>query len=247
MSRIPVPAAAVLLLLGACTPAGPAEDAPTFPVLVFSRTAAFRHTSIEPGIQAIRTLGNARGFTIEATEDPAAFTDQNLSRFSVIVFLCTTGDVLNDSQQAAMERYIRAGGGFVGIHSASDTEYDWAWYGQLVGARFDSHPAIQPGIVRTTTRAHPSTIGIPMVISRTDEWYNFRDPPGSRVTLLMLLDETSYEGGTMGTFHPISWFQVYDGGRSWYTGMGHTDGSWSETAFREHVAGGILWAAGAVQ
>lgn len=235
---------ATLTLLLACSNNEPAQEPPTFSVLVFSRTTGFRHTSIDPGIQAIRALGSSRGFTVEATEGAAAFTDQNLSRFNVIVFLSTTGDVLDNNQQAAMERYIKTGGGFVGIHSASDTEYDWPWYGRLVGAYFDSHPAVQLGLVRSTTRSHPSTRGI-SAISRTDEWYNFRDDPSSRgAMILLLLDETSYEGGTMGVFHPISWFQIYDGGRSWYTAMGHTDQSWSEIAFLEHVAGGIRWAAG---
>lgn len=235
---------AALLALLACAATEPVKEAP-FSVLVFSRTRQFRHPSIEPGIQAIRALGSTRGFTVEATEDPAAFTDENLARFQVIVFLCTTGDVLDDNQQAAMERYIKMDRGFVGIHSASDTEYDWPWYGRLVGTYFATHPPIQLGIVRSTTRSHPSTSRIGTVTSRVDEWYNLRDDPSTRgATILMLLDETSYEGGEMGIFHPISWYQVYDGGRSWYTAMGHTESSWSENFFLEHVAGGIRWAAG---
>ena len=231
------------LVVLSCGDQGPG----TFSVLVFSRTAGFRHASIPAAITTVRSLGESRSFSVEATEEPAAFSDQNLARFNVVVFLCTTGDVLDAGQQQAFETFIRRGGGFVGVHSAADTEYDWAWYGGLVGAYFASHPSIQAATVRVTDRDHPSTSSsvIPAVTTRTDEWYNFRDNPRSRVSVLATLDETTYAGGTMGADHPISWYQSYDGGRAFYTAMGHTEESYGEPAFVEHLAGGILWASGA--
>ena len=212
--------------------------------LVFSRTTAFRHTSIAQGIAALRTLGTQRGWRVTASEDPTLFTDQGLAPFNVIVFLSTTGDVLNPDQQAAFERFIRRGNGFVGIHSATDTEYDWPWYGELVGAYFRAHPAIQPALIHVEA-AHPSTMGLPSAWMRSDEWYGFRDNPRSRVTVLLTLDESSYMPGesTMGGDHPIAWFHEHDGGRSFYTALGHTEASYAEPLFLGHLAGGVEWAA----
>ncbi|QXD15446.1 ThuA domain-containing protein [Rhodocaloribacter litoris] len=218
--------------------------APRFAVLVFSKTAGYRHASITDGIAAIRALGQAHGFAVEATEDAAAFTDSTLARFRVVVFLNTSEDVLDEAGQEAFERYIRAGGGFAGVHAASDTEYDWPFYGGLVGAYFAGHPAIQPATVVLADTTHPSTRGLPPRWTRTDEWYNFRSNPRGRVHVLAVLDEATYEGGTMGGDHPIAWCHAYEGGRAWYTAMGHTPESYAEPAFRQHLLGGILYAAG---
>lgn len=178
------------------------------------------------------------------TEDPATFADATLSEYRVVIFLSTTGDVLNVAQQAAFERYIQTGNGYVGIHSASDTEYDWPWYGGLVGAYFSNHPSIQPGTIHVEDRSHPSTASLPETWLRTDEWYDFRTNPRGTVRVLATLDEASYSGGGMGTDHPISWYHEYDGGRAWYTAGGHTVESFSEPLFLEHILGGILDAAG---
>jgi cytochrome c len=214
-----------------------------FSVLVFSKTAGFRHDSIPAGIAAIQQLGTQNNFTVEATEDAAQFNDANLARFKAVIWLSTTADVLDANQQAAFERYIRAGGGYVGVHAAADTEYDWAWYGGLVGAYFSSHPAIQPVRVRIEDTTHPSTAGLPATWNRTDELYNYRTNPRATTHVLANLDETSYTGGTMNGDHPISWCRAYDGGRSWYTGLGHTIESYSEANFRTHLLGGIRYAA----
>lgn len=212
-------------------------------VLVFSRTAAFRHQSIPTGVEAVRTLGERHGFAVEATEDAAIFTDAGLAQFQAVVFMSTTGDVLNDEQQAAFQRFIRGGGGYVGVHAASDTEHDWPWYGQLVGAYFSRHPRIQPATVRIVQGEHISTRCLPAEWVRTDEWYDFRAPPAANVTILATLDESTYQGGQMGASHPIAWMHEYDGGKAWYTGLGHTNESYAEPAFLDHLAGGILWAA----
>jgi type 1 glutamine amidotransferase len=213
-------------------------------VLVFTRTAGFRHDSIPAGIRAIRELGDANGFAVEATEDAGAFTPAGLRRYRVVVFLNTTGDVLDPTQQAAFEGYIRAGNGFVGVHSASDTEYDWPFYGELVGAYFQSHPAVQPATIVVEDRSHPATAHLPERWSRVDEWYNFRSSVRGRAHVLARLEESSYTGGTMGADHPFAWCQSYAGGRSFYTAGGHTVESYAEPAFRDHLLGGIRYAAG---
>ncbi|RYG26481.1 DUF1080 domain-containing protein [bacterium] len=212
-------------------------------VLVFSRTTGFRHDSIPEGIRTIKEIGAERGWTVEATEDPAFFTDEKLKGFDAVVFLATTGDVLNPTQQTAFEGFIHRGGGYVGVHSASDTEYDWPWYGKLVGAYFASHPQIQTADVRVVDVAHPSTAKLPVIWPRVDEWYNYRAAPKG-VQVLAALDEKSYQGGTMGE-HPIAWCHEFEGGRAWYTGLGHTKSSYDEMLFRDHLAEGILWAANA--
>jgi type 1 glutamine amidotransferase len=214
-------------------------------VLVFTRTAAFRHASIPDGIDAIESIGIADRFGVDATENPALFTDANLAAYRVVVFLNTTGDVLDASQQAAFERFIRAGGGYVGVHSATDTEYDWPWYGDLVGARFAGHPDIQRATIRVQDTTHPSTEALPSEWQRTDEWYNFVASPRGSVQVLAVLDEQTYSGGTMGADHPIAWSHEFDGGRAWYTAGGHTSESYSEPLFIEHLRGGIQWASGA--
>jgi type 1 glutamine amidotransferase len=217
--------------------------APGTRVLVFSRTKGFRHASIPDGIAAIRTLGATRGFLVEATEDPEQFRDENLKRFNAVVFMSTTGDVLDSAQQAAFERYIRGGGGYVGVHSATDTEYDWPWYGQLVGAYFKQHPRIQNARVDVRDRSFIATKCLPAVWNRQDEWYDFRAAPPVDAKILLTLDEKSYQGGTMGDFHPLSWYHRYDGGRAFYTELGHTSESYTDPVYLEHLLGGILWAA----
>jgi len=220
-------------------------SAPPPRVLVFSKTAGFRHTSIPDGIRSLREIAKDH-FDVDATEDPSAFTADNLKRYRAVVWLSTTGDVLNEVQQRAFEGFIRAGGGYAGIHAASDTEYEWPWYGRLVGAYFRTHPPVQDAAITVEDRAHLSTKMLPPRWQRRDEWYGFRSNPraleGMRV--LMTLDETTYEPGesAMGGDHPIAWCHEFDGGRAWYTAGGHTSESFDEPLFREHMLGGILWA-----
>ncbi|GGW94636.1 ThuA domain-containing protein [Streptomyces lomondensis] len=236
------------LLLGCVSgPASSQDDAAGKRVLVFSKTAGFRHDSIPEGVAAVQQLGEQGGFTVDATENAGAFTSSNLRRYAAVVFLSTTGDVLDARQQRAFEGYIRAGGGYVGVHAAADTEYDWAFYGGLAGAYFQSHPAIQPATVHVEDHAHPATSGLERAWNRTDEWYNYRSNPRERAHVLASLDESSYTGGTMRGDHPIAWCQDYQGGRSFYTGGGHTKESFAEPAFREHLLGGIRWAIGDAQ
>ncbi|WP_249416661.1 ThuA domain-containing protein [Streptomyces sp. TS71-3] len=217
-----------------------------FDVLVFSKTAGFRHDSIPAGITAITQLGAADGFTVTATEDASAFTAANLARYEAVVFLSTTGDVLDDTQQNAFQAYVENGGGYVGVHAAADTEYDWPFYGALMGAWFQGHPAPQQATVVTEDHHHPATAGLDDRWTRTDEWYNYRTNPRADVHVLQSLDESSYSGGTMNGDHPITWCHPQGKGRSFYTGLGHTQESYSEAAFRSLLLGGIQYAAGAV-
>jgi type 1 glutamine amidotransferase/PKD repeat protein len=248
LTSIRVRLAVALVVIGslAVPVSAAAAKKPSFNVLVFSKTAAFRHDSIPAGIQAITQLGTQNGFAVTATEDATRFNDRELVKYAAVIFLSTTGDVLNAEQQAAFERYIRAGRGFVGIHAASDTEYEWPFYGELVGGYFSSHPAIQRATVKVADRVHPSTSMLPDRWNRTDEWYDFRTNPRGKVHVLATLDGTTYDGDTMGSDHPTAWCQDYVGGRSWYTGGGHTQESYAEPLFRAHILGGIRWAAGAM-
>jgi cytochrome c len=215
-------------------------------VLVFSKTASFRHESIADGKQAILALGRAHGFHVDTTENAEVFNEKSLKDYNVLVFLSTTGNVLNDGQQLEMNRWVQAGGGFVGIHAAADTEYEWPWYGELVGAYFNGHPNdpnVRDAVVRVVDKNHLSTQHLPDPWPRTDEWYNYKDIR-PEIEVLLNLDETSYEGGTNGENHPITWYREFDGGRSWYTGLGHTSECFSDEAFLTMLWGGIQYAAG---
>jgi hypothetical protein len=213
-------------------------------LLVFSKTAGFRHQSIPDGIKALREILGGR-YEIDASEDSAVFTADNLKRYRAVVFLSTTGDILNDEQQKAFEGYIRTGGGYAGVHAAADTEHTWPWYGDLVGAYFKTHPEIQPATIKVEDRTHRSTRMLPAEWRRTDEWYVYNRNPRGRVRVLASVDDSTIKGATMDGDHPIAWFHEFQGGRSWYTGGGHTSESFTEDLFRKHLEGGILWAAGA--
>lgn len=212
-------------------------------LLVFSKTKGFRHASIKEGKLALMKLGLEKGWKVDTTENADYFCQDSLERYHAVVFLSTTGDVLNRSQEAAFERYIQAGGGFVGIHAATDTEYGWVWYNQLVGGQFDSHPEIQQAKINVSEAGHISTSHLPKPWTRTDEWYNFKPETFNKtVKVLLKLDESSYKGGKMGAEHPIAWYHDYDGGRAWYTGLGHTAESYTEEAFLKHLTGGLEYA-----
>ncbi len=209
-------------------------------VLVFSKTAGFRHDAIEKGAETLKELGKESGFGVVHSEDASMFTSDQLDRFAAIVFLNTTGDILNSDQQAAMERYIQSGGGFLGVHAAADTEYDWPWYGQLVGAYFLNHPEQQDAVVFKTELEHASTAQLPDRWERWDEWYSFKDIQPD-IKVLLKLDESTYKGGENGDNHPIAWFKEFDGGRSYYTGMGHTKESYDDPAYRKHLLEGLMY------
>jgi uncharacterized protein len=268
-SRLLAPLVAAVIA-GAAMPAL-AQDGEEFAVLVYSHTTGFRHLSIEDGVAAIEGLGVDHGFAVEHTEDPAIFTDADLARFDAVIFLNTTGDVMTDDGRAAFERYVRDGGGWVGVHSAADTEYDWPFYGELLaGAWFLSHPVQQPGVILNEAPDHASTAHLP------DEWlipfeefYSFIANPRERTRVLLAIDEDSYlqdpnttnlpppefeppepgfwdgETGVMGD-HPMSWCHGVGDGVAWYTALGHESWLYYWPDYLDHLLGGILTAAGQV-
>lgn len=212
-------------------------------VLVFSKTEGYRHGSIADGKKALAQMAQKYDFAVDTTEDASVFHTDVLSKYQVVIFLNTTQDVLNKVQQYEFKRFIQAGGGYVGVHSAADTEYEWPWYGQLVGAWFKSHPKTQEATIRVEDPNHISTHMLDAEWTRTDEWYNYRYV-NPNVNVLLKVDENSYEGGDNDGDHPIAWYHEFDGGRAFYTGLGHTPESYREELFLEHLWGGIRYAAG---
>jgi type 1 glutamine amidotransferase len=215
--------------------------AATTNVLVFTKTVGFRHDSIPTARSAMLDLAAQKNWTIEFSEDSNVFSEDRLKNYDVVVFLLTTGDILNSEQEMAFRKFVESGGGFVGVHSASDTEYDWEWYGKLVGAYFKSHPAVQEAVIRIETAEHPTTSFLPSSWTRTDEWYCFKHNPRSSVNVLATVDESTYSGGTMGADHPIMWWHDSLGGRAWYTAMGHTKESYTDPMFMRTIAEAVEW------
>nr|WP_121269238.1 ThuA domain-containing protein [Pedobacter schmidteae] len=212
-------------------------------ILVFSKTAGYHHASIKVGVAAIQKLGTENKFEVDTTIDARKFSAQNLKQYAAVVFLNTTGDVLNDEQQTAFEQYIKNGGGYVGVHAATDTEYGWPWYGKLAGAWFINHPHQQIATLNVVNRNTIATKHLPEIWKRKDEWYNFKDI-SKDIKVLITIDETSYEGGKNAPVHPMAWYHDFDGGRSFYTELGHVDESYADPLFLQHLLGGIQYAMG---
>jgi type 1 glutamine amidotransferase len=212
-------------------------------ILIFSRTTAYRHASIPVAVAALRELAGEIGCPAVATEDPAAF-EQDLSGYSAVVFLSTSGDVLTPAGRAALRAHGSAGGGFMGVHAAACTEYGWPYYGDLLGARFDRHPAYQSGRVIVEDHGHPATRHLPLTWDFSDEWYDFRASPRGSVRVLASADESSYEGGGMGADHPLVWCHEHGGGPMFYTALGHADEAYADPVFRAHLQGGLRYVTG---
>jgi type 1 glutamine amidotransferase len=228
-------------------------SAAQFSALLFSKTNGWHHESINDGVIAIRNLAKLHDFDVFWTEDAnRVFNDKELAKYKVVIFLCTTGDILNDEQQAAFERFIRNGGGFVGIHSASDTEYNWPWYTKMVGYMFHIHPAVQTATIKVEDYNFPGMDRFAKRFLFTEEWYEFGAPNSDKLKFLLSVDEKTYKpaadwgakkGVGMGAFHPVAWYQEYDGGRAFYTALGHLPATYNDANFLHHVYGGIYWAA----
>ncbi len=215
-------------------------------ILVFSKTAGYHHQSIPVGQRALMQMGAENGFAVDTTTDGTKFTDANLKQYGAVVFLSTTGNVLNDAQQTAFERYIQSGGGYVGIHAATDTEYDWSWYGKLAGAYFEDHPGIknhatpnvQNGEAYAVNKNHPSMVGFPDRWPIRDEFYSFKNVSPD-INVLVKIDEKTYKDGIMGDNHPMSWYHAFDGGKAFYTNFGHEDATFTNPVFAKHLLGGL--------
>lgn len=224
------------------TPNTTPKKRPDF-VLVFTKTEGYRHESISTGVKALRELGRKNNFIVIRTESSEDFTERNLKNYQLVVFLSTTGDVLDAEEEKAFENYINGGGSFLGIHAAADTEYDWNWYGKLVGGYFESHPN-NPNVIQASVQlvdgTHSSTKHLPETWVRNDEWYNYKNL-NSEVNVTLNLDESSYVGGTNGAQHPIAWHHQVGAGRAYYSGGGHTNESYAENNFIQHLLGAIEW------
>lgn len=210
-------------------------------ILVFYKTAAYKHLSIPTGITAITKLGKENKFQVDTSSNSTVFDLKNLKNYHAVVFLSTSGDMLDDYQQSQFEQYIRSGGGFVGIHGASAGEYEWPWYGKLVGAVFDGHPVQQNATFKVIDKKHPSTRNFPSEWNMKEELYNFKNI-NPNIKVLLTVDESSYKGGTNGSFHPMAWYHEFDGGRSFYTALGHADDKYSNPLFLKHILEGIRYA-----
>lgn len=253
--------------------AAPAHAEDDYRVLVVGETLGFRHSHIDETTHAIIQLGAQHGFGVDVWDPPQGrspgqpdltlpstpFTSAaDLSDYATIIFASPVDAtnnldparprLLDDTELAAFQGYIRGGGGYVGLHAATDSMHTVPWYSQLTGggARFRNHPAQQTATMRVENPTHPSTSMLPSEWVRFDEWYNFTTNPRDDVHVLITLDESTYSGGSMGADHPIAWCKNFEGGRSWYEGAGHVDASWSDPVFLSHVLGGIQWTAGVV-
>ncbi|PJJ75769.1 hypothetical protein BXY57_1357 [Thermoflavifilum aggregans] len=223
-----------------------AQQAAPRRILVFTKTAGYHHASIPDGVKAIQQLAAQHQIEMDTTTDAGMFRMPELQRYAAIIFLNTTGNLFDSLQQQAFQQYIRQGGGYLGIHAAADCEYDWPWYGQLVGAYFKSHPAVQKARLWIQLDPRfPELEALPHPWIRRDEWYNWRIPPAqSQVHVLVTLDESSYTGGENGDYHPVVWYHDFDGGRAFYMEFGHTSESYSEPAFLQLLQAGLQYAMG---
>ncbi|MET7397777.1 ThuA domain-containing protein [Dactylosporangium sp. NPDC005572] len=239
------------LLVGTTSASAPALAAPAidsngsqFKVLVFTKAAGTKSPSTAAGVAAIKQLGNQLRFTVVETDDAGKFDQAHLKQYRVVVFLNTYGDVLNAAQQTAFEEYYTDGGGFVGVHSAIETETDWSFLTDVLGTRASGSSAVTQARIKVADRVHPASKSLPESWNRTDQWYNFTSNVRGFSHVLATVDENSYAGGTMGYDHPITWCKDYKGGRSFYTGLGDTPASFGTQDLRAHLGGAIQWAAG---
>jgi type 1 glutamine amidotransferase len=245
MKRSPVLVTVSLLagfILVACGGESHVSNAIVPNVLIFTKTRAFRHESIGPGLKAIQDYFAEHGITSIQSEDSLLFRPEKLQSFDVLLFFQTTGPILDSTGRLALMQFIHSGKGFVGVHSAADTEYDWPWFSALLGARFADHPDIQSGVLIKVDSAQIATRHLPARWTRTDEWYNFKSAP-THVHVELMADESTYTGGTMGSNHPMAWYHEFEGGRVYYTALGHTVESYQDTLFLEHLEKAVRWAA----
>nr|MBC7614386.1 ThuA domain-containing protein [Pseudopedobacter sp.] len=231
-----------------------AQEKKQFNALLITKTAGWHHESINEGVAAIKALGERNFFNVTWNQDGVPITEKYLQNFQVIIFLNTTGDIFKDEEQKAIEKFIQSGNGYVGIHSASDTEYEWPWYTKMVGRMFHIHPVIQTAKLKLTSNKFSGLEGFSDGQFWTDEWYEFGPETTNGLNYILAVDESSYnpkvewgdrnlKGIGMGNFHPIAWYHDYDGGRSFYTALGHLPTDYNNPAFLNHIFAGIYWAA----
>ena len=234
-----------------------------FKVLLITETGGWYHESLEAGVIAVNELAAIHNFDVERQQNAQKITEDKLKKFDVIIFLNTTGDIFDENEKQAIQKFIQSGKGYVGIHAASDTEYNWEWYTKLVGRMFYIHPSQQTAKLKILNHDFPGLEGFPDSLLWTDEWYEFSPEKVSGLKYLITVDEKTYKPETvwkskekdatgnfielstkgMGNFHPISWYHEFDGGRSFYTALGHINNVYKNHWFLEHLYGGIYYAA----
>ncbi len=228
-------------------------SAAQFKALLITKTNGWHHDSIGAAVPAMQQLAKLHDFELVWTENMGlVMHDEGLADFDVVIFMLTSGDILDDQQRGALQRFVQSGKGFVGIHSASDTEYNWEWYRKMVGYMFHIHPAVQTATLKVEERNFPGMDRFADRFLFTDEWYEFGPPEGSELKFLLSVDESTYapaadwgskQGKGMGDFHPIAWYHNYDGGRAFYSALGHLAATYEDANFMHHLYGGIYWAA----
>jgi len=225
-----------------------------FKALLITKTQRWHHESINDGVTALKEMAKRNFFEIQWHQDATKITDHYLSSFQVIIFLNTTGSIFSDDEKKSIERFIQSGKGFAGIHSASDTEYGWEWYTKLVGRMFHIHPVIQTAKLKLIDNKFLGMQGFSEGQIWTDEWYEFEEEKSKNLHYVLAVDESTYNpivewtekklnGQGMGNFHPIAWYHEFDGGRSFYTSLGHLSAEYADQTFLNHIYGGIFWAA----
>ena len=242
----------LLLFIQTCLFVTAVAQQKQFKVLLVTTTRGWHHESLHAGVLALKEMGIKNFFDVILWEDPKGFTDKYLEQFQAVIFLNTTGDIFDSTQQKVMERFIQSGKGYVGIHSASDTEYDWDWYTKLVGRMFYIHPLIQTARLKIVDNSFPGLQSFANERLWTDEWYQFGPEMTTDLKYVLSVDESSYnpkvqwgekKGEGMGKLHPLAWYHNYDGGRAFYTALGHLPTNFSDPAFLNHLYAGIFWAA----
>jgi len=248
----PIKSVLLLLFIQTCLFVTAVAQQKQFKVLLVTTTRGWHHESLHAGVMALKEMGIKNFFDVVLWEDPKGFTDKYLEQFQAVIFLNTTGDIFDSTQQKVMERFIQSGKGYVGIHSASDTEYDWDWYTKLVGRMFYIHPVIQTARLKIVDNSFPGLQGFANERLWTDEWYQFGPEMTTDLKYVLSVDESSYnpkvqwgekKGEGMGKLHPLAWYHNYDGGRAFYTALGHLPTNFSDPAFLNHLYAGIFWAA----
>lgn len=241
-----------LAIVTLCIQPNASAQTKQFKALLVTTTNGWHHESVHYGVVALKELAIRNYFDVTLLENPKGFTDKYVEQFQVIIFLNTTANIFDSAQEKVMERFIKSGKGYVGIHSASDTEYDWDWYTKLVGRMFYIHPVIQTAKLNIIDASFPGLQGFANNKLWTDEWYEFGPEKTTGLNYVLAVDESTYDPKVqwgekkatgMGKLHPISWYHNYDGGRSFYTALGHLPAVYSDQAFLNHLYAGILWAA----
>jgi type 1 glutamine amidotransferase len=222
-------------------------------ILIYTKNGeGYVHENIAASVTALEKICEEEGIRTEVSDQPAVFTRENLERFDALVFSNSNNEGFDSqAQREAFQGFIRRGGGFAASQSATATERDWPWYWALVGGKFLRHPPYQEFDVVVTDRTHESTRHLPARWSISDEcYYSYHLNPDIHILLSVDLntiedeEKEVYPGETFGHFFPLSWCHEFEGGRQWYTALGHDSEFYQDPLFVEHLRGGLRWILG---